>query len=102
MGQHANNSGRNASLDDKKGRAAGRGDDRDPMTEAIKDAVFETPAQGQTGGAFGKEGMANMPVGANTQGAGGGGGGGSEAGANHLTEGPGQASDPDVASKRPH
>lgn len=55
MGQ-ANNSGRNASLDNKKLRAAGR-QQHDPVIEAILDAQAPLPAKGQTGGAFGREGV---------------------------------------------
>lgn len=47
MGQHANNRGRNASLDNKKARAAGRG-----VQATERD--FDTPrGRGQTLGAFG-------------------------------------------------
>ena len=87
MGQQSNNGGRNAKLDEKKERAAGRTANRSPEAEQVKDAVFENFAKGKTGGAFGKDEMANRPTGANTQGAGGGGGGPAEAGANHLNTG---------------
>jgi hypothetical protein len=87
MGQGANNRGRQAELDDKRSRATGRQKDRDPLTEAIKETVLENPAKRDIGGAFGAEGMANTPAGANTQGAGGGGGGPSEASAKHGTVG---------------
>src|SRR6476661_6639090 len=48
MGQAAN-SNRNASLDDRKTRAAGRNTDR----KAIREAVNPPPMKGNTGGAFG-------------------------------------------------
>ena len=51
MGQAAN-SHRNASLDEKKLRAAGRNDGR----KAIREAVDPPPAKGDTGGAFGAPG----------------------------------------------
>jgi hypothetical protein len=51
MGQAANNTGRNASLDQKKSRAAGRGT-RGSAPE------FETPqGHGKTAGAFGNPGI---------------------------------------------
>lgn len=53
MGQAAK-SKHNASLDNKKARAAGRQHDRDPESEAIMDAQQAVPARG-TGGAFGRE-----------------------------------------------
>ena len=93
MGQRANNGGRKATLDDQKARSAGRQKDRGPAAEQIKDAVFENYAKGKTGGAFGEEGMANLPTGGNTHGAGGGGGSGSESGANHLNTGPDKSVD---------
>jgi hypothetical protein len=53
MGQRANNGGRNASLDDKKVRAAGRQDT--PMQGPGRD--FDTPrGRGQVKGAFGSSG----------------------------------------------
>jgi len=55
MGQLAN-SGRNASLDQKKRRAAGRDGTNSPEIEAIKDAVGLTRQKGRAGGAFGKQG----------------------------------------------
>src|SRR5687767_9200021 len=58
MGQ-ANNSGRRATLDDKKERAAGRRNTNSPEQEAIKDAFTENPARGKTAGAFGKDDRAN-------------------------------------------
>ena len=48
MGQAAN-SHRNASLDEKKVRAAGRNTER----KAIREAIDPPPAKGATGGAFG-------------------------------------------------
>ena len=47
MGQAAN-SNRNASLDDKKTRAAGRSTERGEIRKAVA-----PPTKGQTGGAFG-------------------------------------------------
>lgn len=58
MGQRAN-SGRNASLDDKKGRAAGR-QQNSPSRKAITDREEAPPVAG----AFGKEGKANRRTGA--------------------------------------
>ena len=56
---HSANSSRNASLDDKKLRAAGRDKDRDPVQEAILDA--QSPqSKRQTGGAFGREGASTI------------------------------------------
>jgi len=69
MGQAAN-SNRNASLDDRKARAAGRNDDR----KAVRDAAAAPPMKGQTGGAFGAGGKANRGASGLTQGAGGRGG----------------------------
>jgi hypothetical protein len=58
MGQAAN-SGRNASLDNKKQRAAGR-QQSTPESEAIRDfGGADEHVKGRTGGAFGKSGMAN-------------------------------------------
>ena len=74
MGQ-ARNSNRNATLDEKKTRAAGR-QARDARME-IRDARMEQFAKGKTAGASGKGGTANRPTGGYTQGAGGGGGAGS-------------------------
>jgi hypothetical protein len=74
MGQ-ARNSNRNAKLDEKKNRAAGR-QARDVRME-IRDAKSEQFAKGKTAGASGKGGTANRPTGGYTQGAGGGGGAGS-------------------------
>lgn len=60
MGQKANNGGRNASLDNQKGRAAGRAQ-RGPATQAIRDFGSSAPEAGQNpaGGALGKQGKAN-------------------------------------------
>ena len=54
MGQSAN-TGRRAELDNRKRRAAGRTNDRNPEVEQIRD--FEQPqrAKGATGGAFGSK-----------------------------------------------
>jgi hypothetical protein len=71
MGQQAN-SGRNASLDNKKARAAGRQDQE--VRKQIQDAYTETGAKGRTGGAFGHKGQANEQGGVSSSGAGGGGG----------------------------
>jgi|SRR5688572_29708550 len=68
------NSGRQADLDDRKRRAAGRQNTRGPEREAIRDAHSELPAPGKTSGAFGKEGRAN-PRGGQTAVVSGGGGG---------------------------
>jgi hypothetical protein len=58
MGQQAN-SGRRASLDDKKRRAAGRGQ-RTEEVEAVRDTVQGPEyAKGKTAGAFGKNDRAN-------------------------------------------
>jgi hypothetical protein len=74
MGQAAN-SNRQAKLDEKKTRAAGR-QARDVRME-IRDAKAEQHAKGKTAGAFGKAGTANRPTGGYTRGGGGGGGAGS-------------------------
>jgi hypothetical protein len=78
MGQAAN-SGRNATLDQKKARAAGRGGRTGQAPRAqIKDRMDEPFAKGKAAGAFGKGGVANpRGRGSNTRGAGGGGGSGS-------------------------
>ena len=55
MGQAANNRGRNASLDEKKQRAAGRG-----MAEGAAPDFNDPPGRGQTLGAFGND--ANAPA----------------------------------------
>lgn len=74
MGQSAN-SNRHASLDQKKARSAGRLKQSNPERNAIRDAQAPLPAKGETGGAFGKGGMANRKGAHNSQGEGGGGGG---------------------------
>ena len=74
MGQQAQNGGRQASLDGKKSRAAGRLKDTSPEREAIKDSVGLAKPQGSAGGAFGKKGVANRR-GTGGTGEGGGGGG---------------------------
>lgn len=53
MGQEAQNNNRQASLDDKKERAAGRRNTRAQI------AGRETDAKGKTSGAFGKDNLAN-------------------------------------------
>ena len=60
MGQAAN-SNRNASLDDKKIRAAGRATERGEIRKAVN-----TPMKGQTGGAFGSGGKAKRAPAART------------------------------------
>ena len=50
MGQQAN-SGRNASLDDKKLRAAGR-NEQNPQLNPAKDPDLDVPAKGRTGGVW--------------------------------------------------
>jgi len=87
MGQQAN-SGRNASLDNKKTRAAGREDQE--VRKEIEDAYSETGAKGKTGGAFGAGGMANDKGGVGTEGGGGGGGTATPAKDSHLTTPPKQ------------
>jgi hypothetical protein len=71
MGQAAN-SNRQASLDEKKTRAAGRQGNARRME--IRDASVEEFAKGKTAGAFGKQGKANRRGGVHTRGGGGGGG----------------------------
>ena len=66
MGQAAN-SNRNASLDDKKTRAAGRATERGE----IRKAVAPPPMKGQTGGAFGAGKANRTPAGFNRGGGGG-------------------------------
>jgi hypothetical protein len=85
MGQ-ASNSGRGASLDDKKRRAAGR-QQNDPERAAIAEAHSPRPAKGTAGGAFGSEGQANRRGGVGTRSGGGGGGEPSPAKAAHLKVG---------------
>lgn len=74
MGQAAN-SNRQAKLDQKKTRAAGR--QQQTVRSQIRDRAEEQFAKGKTSGAFGKAGAANRPTGGYTRGAGGGGGAGS-------------------------
>jgi hypothetical protein len=78
MGQK-NNSGRNATLDNKKVRAAGRDGQRHDQ--------IDRPAKGKAAGAFGADSKANRRGGVQTQGAGGGGGGPTGVKNNHLTTG---------------
>jgi hypothetical protein len=85
MGQQAN-SGRNASLDNRKQRAAGR-QQNTPERSAIKDAAGLEKAKGKAGGAFGREGLANRKGGVSTRGAGGGGGASSQAKDSDITTG---------------
>lgn len=54
MGQSAN-TGRRAELDNRKRRAAGRTNDRNPEIEQIRDFEQPQPAKGATGGAFGSK-----------------------------------------------
>ncbi len=92
MGQSAD-SGRNASLDEQKERAAGRRGrtgQHEEAKEQIKDTAAEPaaqPAEGATGGAFGRDNHANRKGGVGTRGGGGGGGENSSAKANHLNVG---------------
>ncbi|HEY2588961.1 MAG TPA: hypothetical protein VGI81_24670 [Tepidisphaeraceae bacterium] len=51
MGQAANNRGRNASLDDRKARAAGRG-----LSQGYKPDFDDPPGRKRTLGAFGSTG----------------------------------------------
>ena len=71
MGQQAN-SGRHAELDDKKSRSAGR--EQNAVQKEILGRTDEQFARGKTGGAHGKNDMAERGGGAYTGGAGGGGG----------------------------
>ena len=76
MGQEAD-SNRNASLDNQKERAAGRysrAGQSAPGKEEIRDALTSLPMKGETGGAFGKDDVANRTGGIGTEGGGGGGG----------------------------
>jgi hypothetical protein len=60
MGQKADNK-RNAALDEKKVRAAGRASrtgQNKPGQGQIRDAAAPQPMKGKTGGAFGKTGRA--------------------------------------------
>jgi hypothetical protein len=58
MGQ-ANNSKRNATLDERKRRAAGRGDVGKPDRSEILDASGPDQTKGRTAGAFGRDMRAN-------------------------------------------
>ena len=89
MGQESN-SKRNASLDDKKQRAAGR-HGRTGQNAPGRDAITGASAPA-AGGAFGRDAKANREDSALSQGAGGGGGGPAPASANAFNTG---------ASKRP-
>lgn len=94
MGQRSD-SGRNASLDEKKSRMAGRRGrtgQSAPGRDRVKDAVDELPMKGRTGGASGRDEMANRQGGVGTRGGGGGGGESSPAAASRITT---------AASKRP-
>src|SRR5688500_3798518 len=71
MGQQAN-SGRRASLDEKKSRAAGRRNERGRAE--VRDAMDEQLARGKTGGATGKAERINTGSSGFTRGGGGGGG----------------------------
>ena len=68
------NSGRQAELDEKKRRAAGRQNSNSPERRAIRDARGELPARGKTAGAFGKQNRANPRGGSNALTSSGGGG----------------------------
>lgn len=83
MGQRANNN-RNASLDDKKRRMAGR-EEKSPEVKAIHDFQKPELAKGHTGGAHGEK--TNRKGGGFTRGGGGGGGAPAPAKASHLTVG---------------
>jgi hypothetical protein len=88
MGQ-SSNSGRNATLDEKKSRAAGRRNTKSPEREAIRDWQRPVAMKGKTGGAKGRDDVANKTQGRSgfTRGGGGGGGASSPAKANNLTVG---------------
>jgi hypothetical protein len=58
MGQERN-SGRQAKLDEKHSRAAGRRNQQSPERQAVKDWQRPVPAKGKTAGAFGKDNKAN-------------------------------------------
>jgi hypothetical protein len=72
MGQQSNNR-RNASLDEKKRRAAGR-DQSNPLRASSEASISDAPAKGKTGGAFGRDGHAHRNQSSAGTGAGGGGG----------------------------
>ena len=96
MGQAAN-SNRQAKLDDKKSRAAGRmcrKGQHNPEQESIRDALDVTSTRGKIDGAFGKDGRANShltkPAGSGS----GGGGGGNEENARAAAKGVGRSTRP--------
>ena len=60
MGQAANNRNRNASLDDKKERAAGRQKRAGLQAGAVNDAFSENFTKGKTAGAFGNDDSVNQ------------------------------------------
>lgn len=60
MGQAANNRNRNASLDDKKERAAHRQKQQGLQPGAATDAFVENFAKGKTAGAFGNDELVNQ------------------------------------------
>lgn len=100
MGQAAN-SGRNATLDSQKARAAGRmgrKGQHNPEQESIRDALGVASTRGKIDGAFGKQGRANShktkPAGEGS----GGGGGGNEEGSTAAAHGVGRSTRP--AKKR--
>lgn len=78
MGQ-GSNSNRNASLDNKKRRAAGRMDSPGAMENDRRDFDSPQPGRGQTLGAFGKEGHPRHPSRRSSNLSKGGGGGGGPA-----------------------
>lgn len=83
MGQAAN-SNRQAKLDDKKSRAAGRMGrmgQHNPERESIRDALGVSSTRGKISGAFGKHGRANTHLTKPASSGSGGGGGGNEEGA---------------------
>jgi hypothetical protein len=84
MGQAAN-TGRNAKLDQKKRRAAGRQNTDAPERRAIKDYQAPDHAKGKTAGAFGRQGTANRSRTIGPAGGGGGGGLSATAKSSHLT-----------------
>src|SRR4051812_2874424 len=57
------NSGRNATLDQRKARAAGRQKQTSPEREAIRDWQRPVTMKGKTGGAGGRDGQANRAKG---------------------------------------
>src|SRR5204862_6272526 len=68
-GKHSD---RNAALDDRKRRAAGRQKDRGPEAKAIRDFQGKETTQ-RAGGASGRQGMSNRKPASVNQGGGGGG-----------------------------